>query len=559
MFLETDVNVTDEQTLMSWVSSHVFDQRRNGKLVATTKSMVIPTNYQLESFSSFDEASRNAKFLISQAKLVQHIVTNLRKGVVDAANGGSKFAVFKTAGIQFSLNIENIDKEYAWVDKDSLVSRFGSWLKPDTNYDYRYRIVDSYKPSFDGELAKAYALARERAFALQQFNGAGYSLNTTVSIQSTNPVHLMLNLAETNKVMTGHIKLDLASVREARIELLREKTRESDSERMASLRQSQANFQTYWGSLKSDIKQRVSHTEAHNAWATIPIPVAGTNTSRTWGIEVETVRADLVNRPAGWESVYDGSLESMSGDDCDCDCSDCYDGYHENCESGDNDSCREFVSPVLSHFNSNGLRDLCEPLQNVSHNSTPGIHVHVGADDLTIPDVARLIRAYSLVSPFIEPISHRESRGYCQDVSSSNVSHWLSSVRKVMRGQLTSYHDESTKLTPADIVQVSHTQPDDRYRDLNLTALSKHGTIEFRVMGAYYHYDHLVRWAWFCREMVNVARLDLPMSVWSSVRSMADVVSVLRQYGSELPSDEPDKKVVKLANVLNDTAEYVDA
>jgi hypothetical protein len=559
LFEETDVVVSDEQTLTKWLSTMVRDHRSSGRLIATGKNMEIPTDYQLESFASFDEASRNAKFLLTQAKLVKHMVDNFRSNLVKAINKSEQTVTFKFAGLQTSLIIEQIDREFVWADRDSALSRFGAWLTPSPDYSDRYTITDAYKPSFDGELARAYALAREQVFANMSFNGGGYALGTSLRLAPQIQVWTLVNLRNTHEVMTGHVKLSMSAVREARNTMLRQQAQESDSKRMSALRQSQSNFEKYWGSLKSEVKRRVFPAEVTEAWSNIPIPVAGTNTSRTWGIEVETVRADLVQRPAGWESVYDGSLESMSDDGCECDCSDCYDGYHENCESGDNDSCREFVSPVLSHFNSNGLRDLCEPLGKVKHNSTPGIHVHVGADDLTIADVARLIRAYSLVSPFIEQLTHRQSRGYCQDVSSTNVSHWLSSVRKVMRGQLVGYRDLSRTLTPRDIVEVSNMQPDDRYRDLNLTSLGKHGTIEFRVMGAHYDYDHLVRWAWFCREMVNVARLDLPMSVWSSVRSMADVVSVLRQYGSELPSDEPDKKVVKLANVLNDTAEYVDA
>jgi hypothetical protein len=40
---------------------------------------------------------------------------------------------------------------------------------------------------------------------------------------------------------------------------------------------------------------------------------------------------------------------------------------------------------------------------------------------------------------------------------------------------------------------------------------------------------------------------------------MADVVSVLRQYGSEIPSDEYDKDTHALANAMNGEYDYVDA
>jgi hypothetical protein len=218
----------------------------------------------------------------------------------------------------------------------------------------------------------------------------------------------------------------------------------------------------------------------------------------------------------------------------------------------------EYVSPILSHFNSNGLRDLCGPLEHATVNETPGIHVHVGADDLTITDVGRLARAYSIVSPFLEPITYRQSRGYCKDLTSENLQFWLSAVRNVIKGDIKNYRT-GERLTPSDIALTAQHQPDDRYHDLNLQSLSKHGTIEFRVMGPKYNYEHLVRWAWFCREMVNVSRLDIPVSVWTSVRSMADIISVLRQYGSEIPSDGYDKETHALANAMNGEYEFVDA
>ena len=73
---------------------------------------------------------------------------------------------------------------------------------------------------------------------------------------------------------------------------------------------------------------------------------------------------------------------------------------------------------------------------------------------------------------------------------------------------------------------MSH-QPDDRYRDINLQAFNQHGTIEFRLMGPKYDYAHLVRWAWLCRELVNISKLDLPDSMWR------DVLNIVYQYGSE--------------------------
>lgn len=274
--------------------------------------------------------------------------------------------------------------------------------------------------------------------------------------------------------------------------------------------------------------------QAQEAWETIPLPDAGTESSRTWGIEVETVRAHLTSRPRGWDAHSDGSLEA--DDYCDCGCDYCDSGDHGDCSSGDcgESSCLEFVSPILRHFNSQGLRHLCKGIPTEESNTTPGIHVHVGADDLTVADVGRLLFAYGIVSPLIEPIYFREERSYCKDTEAQTVRWWLRQTREYL-------HTRNQVPLPRHLVGSDGT---DRYYDVNTHALSEHGTIEFRAMGPYYDYNHLVRWAWFVREMVNVSRLNLSQDVWLRCQTLDDVIQVLRTYGAEsalVPTNTTDE------------------
>jgi hypothetical protein len=558
MFVETDVVVTkDEQQLTRWISEHVLDCRRSGMLESYSKSLVVPTAHQIEVFSDTASATAYAKYVMATAKLTQYVVDNLRKIIVDGLAGSEDRVIVKNSGLSLPLNLASIGESMAVINRATVLEHMGNVLEPHPSYESRWTIVDAYKPAFEGNLAEAYKRARSSVLNSEAFTHAAYQVGTTIRMLDGVGIETVAGLARTKQFMSKHIKLSHSAVREARNDLLLEQSRADSNAKSLAKAVSRDKFTTFWGDIKNQMARNVFPAEVTQSWdSLIPIPEKGTNTSRTWGIEVETVQAQRVSRPRGWEAKPDGSLESIDGEGCDCDCSDCYDGYHENCE--DESSCMEYVSPILSHFHSDGLNQLCGPLEHAPKNSSPGIHVHVGADDLSIMDVGRLVRAYSLVSPFLEPISYRETRGYCKDVSSENLQYWLSAVRKTMRGELTDRYGNNQSLTPTDIVQAAYYQPDDRYRDLNLMSLTAHGTIEFRVMGPQYNYNHLVKWAWFCREMVNVARLDLPSSVWSSVRSMADVIGVLRQYGSELPSESPDKEIVALANVLNDT-ELVEA
>lgn len=332
-----------------------------------------------------------------------------------------------------------------------------------------------------------------------------------------------------------HTRPSQDNIQMHRATVLSEQSRVQANEQTVRRQLAQANFYTYWDTMKAQVRAVVpSESVSAEQFRTIPLQPQGTESSRTWGIEVETVQAELTSRPAGWRSEYDGSLSGSSGSSCNCSCDDCDDSNH--CDDSDYDcyynssegESREFVSPILSSFNSDGLLKLCTDLPDDEDNTTPGIHVHVGALDLTVTDVARLLTSYSAIEPLLVPLYHRQEFGYCKEMEPANIQWWLGAARKFMQ-------DTGNIPAPKDIC---HSQPADRYRDVNLQALDKHGTVEFRSMGPHYNYDHLVRWAWVCRELVNVSKLGLPMNTWTRCRSILDVIAVLRKYGTEAPQDK---------------------
>ena len=330
------------------------------------------------------------------------------------------------------------------------------------------------------------------------------------------------------------VKPSIYDVQQQRNSLLREQvTQQRQEARQRDLLSAQ-NFSRYWDTMKTRVRSLVPDVATTaEQFAQIPLQPEGTETSRTWGIEIETVQAQLTSRPAGWNAVHDGSLNSGSSGDCSCGCDDCYNDSH--CDNGNNDcyyesdsEAMEYVSPVLSHFNSKGLKHLCDDLPDDEDDTSPGIHVHVDASDLTVTDVARLLVAYSVLAPLLQPLYHRQAYGYCNEMASDNIAWWLGAARKQLA--LTGSVPE-----PRDICE---NQPASRYQDVNVHAIYKHGTVEFRSMGPYYNYDHLVRWAWFCRELVNVSKLGIEQREWTRCRSLTDAITLLRKYGTELPSDK---------------------
>lgn len=494
------------------------------------------------------EAHVAAKYLLAREKHVAFIREGLISGFLPILNGEQDEVSISHAGITSVWDAETISRyDLLFVSQANVLARTTDVFVPTDESGESYTVVDPHRMKFDGPLAEAYARARKRALA----NSLVWDLGANLWLRSdhrlatnadgvlervaTVTATTMRNMARTVKVLRDKAIVSHDMLREARNDMLRERARDLDTVALQK-RASSERFATYWENLKSRKKSVVDKDEVLASFKAVPLRPNGTEASRTWGIEIETIHAELTNRPAGWDRRYDGSLSNDDGEgsDCNCGCDDCDDGSHceyDDCySSSEGGDCAEFVSPILNHYNSSGLRQLCEDLGGSVVNSTPGIHVHVGAGDLSIPDVARLARAYSIVSPFLWPLMDRTSFGYCRDVSSENIAFWLAQARRDAKAGVVS----AVQVAP---VERLGSQPDNRYRDLNLQALAAHGTIEFRAMGPIYDYEHLVRWAWICREMVNISKLELLPEVWTEITSMADLVAVLRTFGQELYPD----------------------
>jgi hypothetical protein len=505
-------------------------------------------NRQLVSRNNADtmeKAEHTARWVISAYKHVDYMLKKPEM-FFDVFSGNAEHAVVKHAGIEsswnteklarlFGVSIQAVTRELSEVQGVTLQSsEFGRALyllsEPRLSGSF---IGDSTKPM----LQRAWFAARRELIFGGYFRNIAVERHdegvlTTVPFDDS--IVTISAFREANKLKELFVlKPDLWRVNEQRNTMLEEQVSQQRGEHILRAQLSAQNFHKYWDTMKTRVRSLVPDAASTaEQFAQIPLQPEGTESSRTWGIEVETVRAQLTSRPAGWEAVHDGSLNNADGG-CDCGCDSCYDDDH--CDDSDADcywsregEAMEFVSPVLRHFNSNGLRQLCNDLPDDEDDTSPGLHVHVGASDLTVTDVARLLYSYSIIAPLLQPLYHRQTYGYCNEMASDNIAWWLGAARK---------HLAKTGSVPSPR-EICENQPASRYQDVNVHAIYKHGTVEFRAMGPYYNYDHLVRWAWLVRELVNVSKLGIEQREWSRCRSLADVIKLLRKYGTELPSNK---------------------
>lgn len=274
----------------------------------------------------------------------------------------------------------------------------------------------------------------------------------------------------------------------------------------------------------------------------------GTLASRRWGIEVESPFIDGVHTPKGWLLKPDGSLRGLQeanhapyldhGDECaffsetqQCDCGlgnedqaarefndSSYPTLHNPTEVG------EWNSPVLRSYHSRGLEYLCSQLENRKVNDTASCHVHVQAKDLTPAQIVRLALIFSALEALWVAEYHRASRKYCKPLDTDLLI-------------------DRFRLAKSAEGNVNYMQHSGKYFAVNFNSLSQHGTVEFRTMGPRYNYKHLIRWASFCREMVNIAKADVPQREWAKVRTFQDLLVLFSKYGKETATPPWAKKV----------------
>lgn len=246
-----------------------------------------------------------------------------------------------------------------------------------------------------------------------------------------------------------------------------------------------------------------------------------TITAHTYGMEFETV--GLTTRmaahaitgagvrcyaegyghdtPAQWKTVPDGSLR---GDSCSA----------------------EVVSPILLADRLNEARTVSRALLNggARVNSSTGFHVHMGANIIGIrrPLANLVVNYYTAHSIFAKMVAPSRTN------SSHAASHWC----KVLT--LEQAHNVADSLNAGDY----NFRDADRYYSLNLNAVHRHGTVEFRLHQGTLNATKALAWVEFLTAMVNYSMdgYHLPAEWYglndtASLTKLPDLLTVIREFG----------------------------
>lgn len=303
-------------------------------------------------------------------------------------------------------------------------------------------------------------------------------------------------------------------------------------------------------------RSKQDNTHSLDMWNAFPVlgrRAGNANASRTYGVELEITDAGKIRFDAasGWKQERDHSLREQIGD------GNKYDPW-------------EFVSPILGKMYDKGLWMICDQADGTVKYRGAGVHVHVSATNsrgkvMTTAEVSRLLEIYNLASHLLEPVIQRPAdRGkYC---SPTNFAQWAKGW--FIRGASSKPHRQRNQFQriEQDAVenaklwaQVTHGPNHDaeptewrRHQELNLQALNKYGTIEFRSMGPVYSYEYLTRWAWLCRELMNYAQSDHPVAPFYQLTTLEELLLLINATAVEklsLPKKKNVSPVRQLATV----------
>lgn len=247
--------------------------------------------------------------------------------------------------------------------------------------------------------------------------------------------------------------------------------------------------------------------------------------TRTFGVELEIVglsqyEAVQVLRRAGISAVDEEDYNSNGGGSCDCDDCRANGDYNPDYESEspditsdwvckydgsvyghDNGSC-EVITRILS--GEEGLAELrkgCDALRaaGATVNETCGLHVHIGAQDLSSREIVSVVKRYGRFERQIDSFMHFRRRGnannYCQPVVgyASEADSWLD--RRIQRA------GGEANVRPESVASWI----DDRYHKVNVQSLRKYGTIEFRHHNGAIKADTVCNWVSFLLYFVERA------------------------------------------------------
>lgn len=178
------------------------------------------------------------------------------------------------------------------------------------------------------------------------------------------------------------------------------------------------------------------------------------------------------------------------------------------------DNAIECVSPVMQGATGKStLKNAVDTLNRAgaSVNRSCGLHVHIGASNLTGQQYANVFNNYhyleSLIDSFMAPSRRRDVNEYCRSLK-----------------------DHSALTRCASIGDVQCTLNNDRYHKLNPMSYDRHKTIEFRQHQGTTDYKKILNWAMFCGKLVEWSKKNRLTDYMTDIDNLPFLTSTEKKF-----------------------------
>lgn len=203
----------------------------------------------------------------------------------------------------------------------------------------------------------------------------------------------------------------------------------------------------------------------------------------TFGVEIECLVASSVMRECATRNNMPFQYEGYNHEDN----NHYYKFVSDSSIRGENPI--ECVSPVLTGKNGmKSLENCCKSLNeaNAQVNVSTGLHVHIGAQNLSDEAYINVFKNYQKLERLIDTFMARSRR--------ANNSQWCRSLQG---------KDFSFCMTKGDVEDAMNS---DRYYKVNACSYLRHKTIEFRQHQGSTDFEKISNWVNFCAKLVAWSR-----------------------------------------------------
>jgi hypothetical protein len=164
----------------------------------------------------------------------------------------------------------------------------------------------------------------------------------------------------------------------------------------------------------------------------------------------------------------------------------------------------ELVSPPLTDTGLVQVEKVCEVITRLGAktNRTCGLHVHIGARELSIDAMRRLAYLYieheDVIDSLLPPSRRANNNSYCRSLKQNVIMPRLEAARSI----------EDIAKALARSGMGSYEKPS-RYTKLNFAAFFRHGTVEFRQHSGTVDAIKIINWVKLCQKMVDIAGMEV--------------------------------------------------